>query len=101
MDKPPKIANGEVISAYSRRKVHVFRVPRKRKDGSLGYDSCFTMRACRSGRRAYFRLPSSVEAAKKEADRIAAFLELRSNSLDDAIRKFDPDRWAAKIRRCG
>jgi len=86
----------EVVAATTRRGVRIFRVTRKRADGSAAVDPNFQYRVWRGGRRVYFQLPSRLSDAIAEADKIDTFLDIRSNSLDDAIKTFDPDRWALK-----
>lgn len=95
MEKEKKIVDGEIVVTYSRRGVRIYREAFKRGD-RMHFDSDFSMRVERGGRRVRFHLPSTVAEAIKEADKIDAFLDLRSNSLNDAIQKFDPDRWALK-----
>jgi hypothetical protein len=79
--------NGKPVLLRTRRGVRVFRVVRK-SSGGVSIDRRFRMRVFRGGRRVYFTLPSSCAAAIAEADRIHAFLEVRGNSLDDAVREF-------------
>lgn len=83
-----------VVSFTSRRGVHVFRRVFTKPGGSRYISPRFQMRVSRGLRREYFQLPSTGKEAGMEADKIDAFLDVRSNSLDDAIRTFDPDRWA-------
>lgn len=83
-----------VISFTSRRGVHVFRRSFKMPGGKPYVSPRFQMRVLRGGRREYFQLPSTVKEAGIEADKIDAFLDVRSNTLDDAIKLFDPERWA-------
>jgi hypothetical protein len=83
----PTYLNGSVVSFRTAHGRRVFRVVRRR-GGCTSVDQCFKLRVYRDGRRVYFRLPSDPGAAKKEAERITAFLQLRRNSLDDAVAKF-------------
>jgi len=87
--------DGVVVSAYSKRGVNVFRLI-KHRGGKTLIGSSFNMRVYRNGKRVYFQLPSTLAEAKREADNIAAFLDLRSNTLEAAIAKFTPERWERK-----
>ena len=91
-----------VVSFTSRRGVKVFRQVIKRPpNGELYITPRFQMRVHRGGRRVLFQLPSTVKEAGKEADEIDAFLDLKSNTLDMAIKKFDPDRWERHLSQAG
>ena len=94
MSEPRKIGD-TVISFTSRRGVHVFRQVVRRAAGEAPYITPrFQMRVQRGKRRVFFQLPTTVKEAGKEADDIATFLDLRSNTLDMALAKFDPERFA-------
>ncbi len=96
MDRERKYdESGQVVSAYTRRGLRIYREKTVRGDRVI-YDSDFTLRYGRAGRKVRFHLPSTLADAIREADKIGAFLDLRSNTLDDAIKTFDPDRWAFK-----
>jgi len=94
MSTPRK--HGDIIVAFTSRKgVHVFRQVVRRAPGEEPYITPrFQMRVQRGKRRVFFQLPTTVKKAGDAADDIAAFLDLRENTLDMAIAKFDPDRWA-------
>lgn len=83
-----------VVSFTSKRGVHVFRRVFTKPSGEQYISQRFQMRIARGPRREYFQLPSTVKDAGAEADKIDAYLDVRSHSLDDAIKLFDPDRWA-------
>lgn len=82
--------NGKIISTYTSNGVNVFRLVKHRAGKTL-IGRGFNMRVRRGGRRVYFQLPSSLAVAKREADKIAAFLDLRSNTMEDAVARFRPD----------
>ena len=83
----PSYLNGSLVSFRTAHNRRVFRVVRKRNGVTL-VDQCFKLRVHRDGKRVYFRLPSDPGAAKAEAERITAFLQLRRNSLETAVRRF-------------
>ncbi len=90
----------------TRRGVLCLRLTKKLPDGSLAVADNYTMRMMRHGRRVYFPLPSDRKEAGRVADEIDAFLDVRSNTFDMAIKKFTPDRWekvnpSAKIATVG
>ena len=82
-----------VVQFRSTRGVRCFRLKKKLKDGRVLIASHFTMKVKRNGRVVYFALPSTQAAAGKEANKIDQYLEVRSHTLDDAIKLFDPDRY--------
>ena len=87
--------DGVIVSAYSKRGVNVFRLIKHRR-GKTIISTAFNMRVFRNGKRVYFQLPSTLAEARREADVIATFLDRRSNTLEDAIAKFTPERWEKK-----
>lgn len=89
--------DGDVIMAFtSKRGVKCFRQRVTRPGGKVHITPFFLMRVQQAGRREFFPLPSTVREAGAEADQIAAFLDLRSNTLDMAIQRFNPTKWALR-----
>lgn len=96
MSEPRKIGD-TVVSFTSRRGVHVFRQVVRRRKGEAPYITPrFQMRVQRGQRRVFFQLPTTVKEAGKVADDIDTFLDLRSNTLDMAMKEFDPERYAMR-----
>ena len=76
------------LTFVTKRGVTVFR-----GDNGKAPTSNYYVRYARNGRREYFSLPSTKADAAKIADEIDRFLDVRSNTLDMAIQKFDPAKW--------
>lgn len=53
----------------------------------------YTMRVKRNGRRYYFTLPSTKPEAAKLADEIDKFLDVPTNTIEQAIQRFNPAKW--------
>lgn len=81
-----------VVQFYTTRGVRCFRLVKNQKGRQI-IAGHFTMRVKRNSRVVYFALPSTQARAAKEANKIDQFLELRTNTLDAAIKHFDPDRF--------
>lgn len=91
MSETKRIGN-IVVQFYTSRGVRCYRLVKKHKGRQI-IAGHFTTRVKRNGRVVYFALPATQAIAAKEANRIDQFLELRSNTLDMAIKHFDPDRY--------
>lgn len=92
-DRKPVLRDGEVVAFYTRRGVLVTRLMKRMAGGKLHVASNFTMRVRRNNRQVYFTLPSVRKDAEKQANKIDAFLDVRENTLDQAVQKFDPEKW--------
>lgn len=76
----------------TRRGVLVFRLTKK-IGGAVHVADGYTMRIVRAGRQYYFPLPSTKSAAKAMADDIDKFLDVPSNSIEEAIQRFNKAKW--------
>lgn len=84
-----------VVSFRTRRGVLVYRLAKKigRK---LHLAEGFTLRVVRNGKQYYFPLPSKQRDAENEANKIDAYLDVRSHSIESAVKLFNPDGWERK-----
>jgi len=62
-----------------------------RYQGEDRHSEEYVYRVKRQGRNHYFKLGSEKKEASKQADNIAAFLSIGSNSIDDAIEHYAPE----------
>lgn len=78
-------------TSFQTRKGHrVVRLPYRYK-GQDRHSDDYVYRVKREGRNHYFKLGSEKKAAGKQADEIASFLSIGSNSIDDAIERYAPE----------
>ena len=94
MKKETKRIGDVVTQFFTSRGVRCFRLVKKLKDGRTVIGGHFSMKVYRNGRTVYFSLPSTQVDAAREANRIDSFLDLRTNTLDMAIKEFDPDKFS-------
>ncbi len=74
-------------SYRTRKGVRFYRLGFTR-GGVMRFCEDFTMRVKSSGRQYYFNLGPDKKKAGKLADEIKAFLGVRGNTLDDALRRY-------------
>jgi integrase len=80
----------------TRRGVLVVRLKKKLGDGRTIVASNYTMRVVRAGRQYYFTLPSTKPEAAKMADDIDRYLDIPTHTVDEALKQFNPDKWAMR-----
>lgn len=61
-------------------------------DGRRVYAEAWTLRKVRNGRQLYFTLPRERAKAEQVANEIDAFLQVRSNTVEQALAKFAPGK---------
>lgn len=79
------------ISARTRKNNHLYRHP-YRKSGKVVHAENYTFRKKRRGKSYYFNLGTDIKRAKVLADDIAAFLAVKTNSIEDAVAVFSPEK---------
>jgi integrase len=72
--------------------VLITRLWKTNSDGERVFASAWTRRIVRNGRQFYFTLPAEREKAEEVANEIDAFLQVRSNTIEDAIARFSPEK---------
>lgn len=77
----------------TRRGVVVFRLTKKQKDGTVHVAKNFSMRRVRNYKQYYFALPSNKRDAGELADKIDRFLDSPVHTIEEAIKRFNPDKW--------
>lgn len=71
-----------------------YRIPRKEKGGRTTYTSDYYRRITRGGKQYYFRVGRDRRTAEAVSNQIDDFLRDPRNSVEDAVRKFNPDSVA-------
>lgn len=79
------------VSATTRRGNRIYRQGYTRSGKKIHAEN-YSFRIKRLGKAHYFNLGDSKRDAEKLADEIAAFLAVKSNTVDDAIARFAPDK---------
>lgn len=88
------------ISARTRKGNRIYRHP-YRREGTLVHSENYTYRVKRLGTPYYFNIGNDIKTAKTMADDIASFLAAKSNTIEDAVARFAPEKLEQPLDASG